>query len=170
MFLKKIVWTPHFLRLNLPSVDYFLLSLQTTEVKNSNIISKCIESWFPESCDGAWSSALAWQTTKRFSLSLLWEKKKKSENMTRALKMLRCMPGSASRHPENWETPTSHPGPQRGSGSPAGKSLAGSRSAPVLLQLVSLQCMADGNLWCPDLLPGVYSSMDWPGQRTAAFA
>lgn len=79
---------------------------------------------------------LAWQTAKRFLLSLLWEKKEKRENMTRVLKMLRCVPQSASRCHENWETPTSRPGCQRRAGSPAGNSLAGSCSAPALLQLV----------------------------------
>lgn len=45
---------------------------------------------------------------------------------------------------------------------PEKRLLAGRCSTPVLFLLVSLQC--------PELLPGVYRSMDWPGQRIAAFA
>ena len=51
--------------------------------------------------------------------------KEKGENLTSVLKVLRCMPGAASRCQENWETPTPRPSPRKRGGSPVGNSLAG---------------------------------------------
>lgn len=64
--------------------------------------------------------------------------------MTQLLKLLGCMPWSASKCHENCEIPVSCPSFQTRGGSPVGNSLAGSGSAPALLQFVALQCKVQG--------------------------